>query len=75
MGAADNRRKMMFAVRLKPDIAQHDHLVITLDLFEGTLEESDGIVGIAGKPIVIGPGYPRRRIAQALAVGIIAGPA
>ena len=67
MGAADDRRKMMLAMGLKPDIAQHDHLVITLDLFEGALEENDGIVGIAGKPIVIGPRHPCGRIAQALA--------
>ena len=75
MGAADDRRKMMLAMRLKADIAQHDHLVIAFDLFEGTLKENDRIVGIAGKPILIGPRHPRRRIAQAFAVRIIARPA
>ena len=55
MGATDDGCKMMLAMGLKPDIAQHDHLVIALDLFEGASEEIDGIVGIAGEPILISP--------------------
>ena len=39
MGAPDDRRQMMLAMRFEPDVAQHHHFVIALDLLEGALKK------------------------------------
>ena len=38
MGAADDRRHVVLAVRLELDVAQHDHLVVAADFLEGAAQ-------------------------------------
>jgi len=40
---------MMLAVRFEADVAQHDQLVIAVDLREGALEEVHGVDVVAGE--------------------------
>src|SRR6202049_1437637 len=75
MHAADDRRDVMLAMGLEADIAQHHDLVVAAGLLEGALEIFARIVVVAGEPFLVGARYARRRGAQPLAVGIVAGPA
>ena len=75
MRAADDRRHVMLAVRGEFDVAQHDHLVVTGNFFEGAAQFLARIFGIARKPVLVGIGYARRRVDQTFAGWIVAGPA
>ena len=66
MRATDDWRKMMLAMRFEPDIPQDHHLVIALHFFEGALQKRHRIVRVAGKPILVSTGNPRRCVAQTL---------
>src|SRR5690606_26769395 len=72
---ADDRRHVVLAVRLELDVAQHDHLVVAGDLLEGAGEVLVRIQGVAAEPVAVGTGDPRRGVQQALARGVLAGPA
>src|SRR5260370_42509533 len=74
MGLADDRRHMVLAMGLEPDVLQHHHLVVALGLLEGTLQELDGIGLVALKELLEGAHHAARGRAQALAVGIVACP-
>ena len=67
MRLADDRRQMVFAVRFEADVAQHDHLVVAVDLLEGALHVVFGVFVVAGEPILVGAGDAGRRVAQAFA--------
>src|SRR5262249_43090705 len=75
MHAANDRGHVMFAVRLEPDVAQHDHFVIAAGFLEGTLEIIAWMILIAGKPFLISTHHARRGRSQPLAIGVVAGPA
>src|SRR6202034_2688598 len=66
---------VVLAMGLEADVAQHDDLVIAAGLLEGALEIFARVVVVAGEPFLIGARHARRRSAQPLAVGIVAGPA
>src|SRR5690606_15600418 len=44
---AGDRRHVMLAVRLEADVAQHDHLVVAVDLVERAAQELDRVVFVA----------------------------
>ncbi len=44
--APDDGRHVMLAERFERDVAQHDHLVVALDLLEGAAQIGAGIGGI-----------------------------
>ena len=75
VGAADDRFHVMLAVRLETDIAQQHHLVVTLDLFEGALQQHHRIDRVALEVFIVGARHPFRRAGQAFAGWIVAGPA
>ena len=72
---ADDRRQMVLAMRLERDVLQQHDLVIAADLLEGAAEMVRRILGIAARIFLPGARDPRRRVEQALAVGIVARPA
>src|SRR5579864_3867266 len=74
MRAADDRREMMLAVALKADVPQHHHLVVTIGLLEGALQEIDRIDTVTREIFLEGARHPPRRAAQTLAHRIIARP-
>ncbi len=43
MGAADDRRHVMFAERFERDITQHHHFIVALDFFEGAAQIRAGV--------------------------------
>ena len=53
MGFADDRREVVLAVRLERDVAQHDHLVVAVDLVERAPQELDGILVVAAEPVFV----------------------
>jgi hypothetical protein len=59
---------------LKTDAAQHDHLIIAFDLFEGLFQDLDWVLTIAREEFLERARYPRRRLAQAIPFGIFARP-
>lgn len=65
----------MFAVALEPDPAQHDHLIIALDLFEGLLKDGFGVFVVAFEELFKRTRDPRRSFMQAVTRRIVAGPA
>src|SRR5688572_5769083 len=75
MGAADDRRHVMLAVRFELDVAEHDHLVVAGGLLEGATQILTWIDTVAAVPVAIGSYDTARRVAQTLAGGILAGPA
>src|SRR5690349_9790802 len=66
---------MVLAVRLERDVPQEHDLVIAADLFEGAAEVDRGILGIALGIFLPRTGDAARRVEQALAVRVVAGPA
>src|ERR1700733_9356761 len=74
MHAADDRSKVMLAMRLEADVAQTHDFVVTAGLLESAFEVFARIVVVAGKPFLIGAHHARRRGAQAFAIRIVAGP-
>ena len=73
-GAPDDRRDVMLAMALEGDAAQHDHLVIAVDLGEGLAQHLLRILVVAGEIFAEGAPQPVRRLAQAVAVGVLADP-
>ena len=55
------------------DIAQHDDVVIARDFVESTRQHLHRALAIAAEELVIGAGHALWRIAQALAIGVVAG--
>src|SRR5262245_25084369 len=74
MGTADDRRQMVFAMRFEADVAQHDQLVVAVDLLEGAFEEGDGIGLVAAKELFIGARHPVGRPEQTFTFRIVPGP-
>ena len=72
---ADDRRHMMLAMRLERDVLQQHDLVIAADLLEGPGEVDRRVLGIAAGIFAPGPRHALRRVEQAFAVGVVAGPA
>ena len=68
---AGDRREMVLAGRHQRDRAEQDRLLIAVRLGKGPAKQLPGIDAIARKPFAIGARDPGRRLAQALAVGII----
>ena len=64
----------MLAVALQANVAQHDQLVIALDLIEGSAEDVGWILLVARKELRVGTGHPTRCALQAFSIGVIAGP-
>src|SRR5579859_3699763 len=75
MGAPDDRRQMVFAVRLEADVLQDDHVVVTLDLLKGAPHIGFGVLAVAREPFFEGFDDAFRRFAQALAIRIVSRPA
>ena len=65
---------MVFAMTLEPDAAKHDHLVIAFDLLEGLLQDLDRVLTITREELLERACHARRRLAQAIPLGIIARP-
>src|SRR5690554_4392167 len=65
----------MLAVALERDVLEQNDLVVTADFLESARKMSRRILGIAEAVFLPGARHPRRRVQQALAVGIVAGPA
>ena len=72
-GAGD-RRQMVLAMRLERDVPQQNHLVIASDLLEGAGEMGRGILVVPRCIFAPGAANAGGRVAQALAVGIVARP-
>jgi hypothetical protein len=66
---------VVLAVRLEADVAQQNHLVVTLDFLEGALEQVEGVDGVAGEELLVGLYDALRRAGQAFARRVVAGPA
>ena len=75
MGAADDRRHVVFAERFEFDVAQHDHLVVAGHLLERAAQVVGRVDRVAGKPVAVRVDDALGRVAQALARRIFAGPA
>src|SRR5689334_309228 len=65
----------VLAMTLEANVAQHHHLVITVNLLERFLQDLGGILAIAAKVFLERANDARRRIDQAFALGIVARPA
>ena len=74
-GAPDDRGEVMLAVALEADAAQHDHLVVAFGLREGLGQDLLRVLVIAAKVFLVGARHARGRLDEAVAVGIVAGPA
>ena len=70
---ADERHHVMFAVRVKRNVAHQHHVVVAAGLRERAVEDFVGAVAIAAEQFLIGRHDPARRIEQALAGRIVAG--
>ncbi len=75
MRLADDRGEVVLAVALEADVAQHDHLVVALDLLEGALEHRHRVLLVAAEPLAIGAHHAAGRVEEALALRVVAGPA
>jgi hypothetical protein len=65
---------MMLAMTFKAYGAQHDHLLIAFDFFEGLLQDVDRVLGIAGEQLLECAGHPSGCFGQSVSIGIIADP-
>src|SRR5207302_1223321 len=74
MRLADDRRNVVLAMRFEADVLEDDHLVVTIDLVEGTLQQLDGIGFITAEEFLVGAHHAIRRAAQSLARRIVPGP-
>ena len=72
---ADDRRHVVLAVRLERDVLQQHDLVIAADFLEGAAKMLRGIFLIAARIFPPRARDAPRRIEQAFAVGVVAGPA
>src|SRR5690606_15558473 len=72
--AADDRRHVVLAVAFELDVAQHDHLVVAGDLLEGARHVLVRIQAVAAEPLRVGVDHAPRRVEQAFARRILAGP-
>jgi hypothetical protein len=72
MRLADKGDHVVLAMRVKLDVAQHDDVVIARHFIKGARQHILGVLAIACEELIIGAGNPARRLAQALAVGIVA---
>ena len=70
--AADDGGDMVLAMAFETDAAQHDHLVIAVDLFEGLFEDLLGILVIAAEIFAKRPHEALGRLMEAVAIGILA---
>jgi hypothetical protein len=73
--AADDGCHVMLAEGFERDVAQHDHLVVSLDLLEGAPQVRPRIGVIPREPILVGIDHALRRVAKALPLRILSGPA
>ena len=65
---------MVLAMALEGDAAQHDHLVIAIDLAEGLVQNLVRVFVIAGKIFAVGAHHTIGRLDQAVAIGVLANP-
>ena len=75
MRLADDRHHVVLAMRDELDVLDDDHVVIAGDFLEGAAELVGRAHVVAGEHLAIGLGHALRRIHQAFAVRIVAGPA
>jgi len=75
VGAADDRRHVVLAVRLEADVAQQHHLIVALDLLEGALQQIDRIHRVALEEFFGGFHHALWRAGEPLARRIVTGPA
>src|SRR5262249_50736051 len=61
--------------RHEANVAQHDHFVVTGNLFEGAGQVLLGVLPIAGEPLLVGTHDAGGCIQQPLAARIVPGPA
>ena len=71
---ADDRRHVMLAMRLEADVAQHDHLVVAVDLAKRAPQELERVVVVAAEPVLVRADDASRRADEPLALGIVADP-
>ena len=64
----------MLAVALHLDFAEHDDVVIALNVFKGARKLLGRVHGIALEPVAIGVDHPLGSVDDAFPAGIIAGP-
>ena len=74
MGGADHRQHVMLAEADDADVGEHDQFVVAAGLLERAFEILARVLVIAGEKLRVGAGDARRRVLQALALGIVAGP-
>ena len=72
MRFADEGDHVMLAMRVELDVAEHHDIVIASHFVEGAREHLERVLAIAREELVIGRSDAAWRLAQALAVGIIA---
>ncbi len=65
---------MMLAMALEGHAAQHDHLVIAVDLAEGLAQNLVRILLVAGEIFAVGAHHAVGRLDQAVAIGVLADP-
>src|SRR5262249_10215220 len=74
VGAAADRRHVVFAVAFELDVAQHDHLVVAFHFLEGAAQVLGRVFVIALEPVRIGLHHALGRVEQAFALRILARP-
>jgi hypothetical protein len=52
---------------LEGNVTKHDHFVVSLHLFEGTLEKGDGIESVTAEPVFVRLRDSPRRVYEAFA--------
>src|SRR5262249_50311494 len=72
---ADDRREMVFAMRLERNVLEEDDLVIAADFLEGPAQVDRGILLVAARIFLPRPRNAARGVEQSLSVGIVARPA
>jgi hypothetical protein len=72
---AVERQHVVLALGVERDVAHDDHVAVSLDLLEHTVEHLRRVLGVSGVEFLVGRGDPARRVAQALPLGVVAGPA
>src|SRR5580698_7018540 len=70
----DDRSDMVLAMALKGDAAQHNHLVIAVDLAEGLVQNLVRIFFVAREIFAVGAHHTIGRFDQAVASGVLANP-
>src|SRR6185437_2821329 len=75
VGTADDRAEMVLAMAFDADVAQQHDLVVAVGLLEGAFQNGDRVFLVAGEELGERAHHAAGRVEQALALGVVAGPA